>query len=53
MKRFKVYVCLEGTYDDIIAENEDDAFIQASDAAMLGGNWAWGVEEIEEVEEEE
>lgn len=48
MAIYKVWVCLEAEYDDIEAENEEDAFIQASDAAMLGGSWQWQAERIEE-----
>lgn len=50
MARYKVWVCLEAEYDDIEAEDEDDAFIQASDAAMSGGSWQWNVESWEEDE---
>ena len=52
MKRYRVKVWLEEEYDDIIAENEEDAFIQASDLAMSGGCWGQEVEEIEDVEDE-
>lgn len=48
MNRYKVHVILEAEYDDIYADNEEDAFIQASDAAMDGGCWACDVEEIED-----
>lgn len=48
MPRYKVHVVLEAEYDDIYADNEGDAFVQASDAAMDGGCWAWDVEEIAE-----
>lgn len=48
MNRYKVHVILEAEYDDIYADSEEDAFIQASDAAMDGGCWAWDVEEIAE-----
>lgn len=51
-KRYRVKVWLEEEYDDIIAENEEDAFIQASDFAMSGGCWYREVEEIETIEEE-
>lgn len=57
MKRYKVWVCLEEDYDDIIATDEEDAFIQASDFAMSGGSWQMKVEELEDLgndyEEEE
>jgi hypothetical protein len=52
MKRYRVKVLLEEEYDDIIAENEEDAFIQASDFAMSGGCWYQEVEEIGDVEDE-
>ena len=51
MPRYKVWVRLEAEYDDIIADNDEDAFIQASDAAMEGGSWSWNAEEIAEEEE--
>ena len=47
MKLYRVWVCLEAEYTDIEAENESDAFLQASDAAMSGASWDWEVEEIE------
>lgn len=49
MKRYKVWVCLEADYDDIVAENEEEAFIQASDFAMVGGSWQMEVEELEDL----
>lgn len=49
MKRYKVWVCLEADYDDIIATDEEDAFVQASDFAMLGGSWQMKVEELEDL----
>ena len=55
MRRYKVWVCLEATFDGeeaIEAENELEAFIQASDMAMSGCSWMWNVEELEEGEEE-
>ena len=53
MKKYKVHVCLEADYDDIEAENEEEAFIIASDAAMEGASWSWDAEEIEDAEDEE
>lgn len=56
MKKYRIRVCLECEYDDIEAENEEDAFLQASEYAMSGGSWSWDIldeEEIEESEEEE
>lgn len=52
MKRYRVKVCLEEEYDDIIAENKEDAFIQASNFAMSGGSWGADIEEIGDVEDE-
>ena len=52
MPKYKVWVRLEEEYDDIIADNDEDAFIQASDAAMCGGSWSWNAEKISEEEEE-
>ena len=47
MQKYKVRVCLvEQTYT-VDAENEEDAFIQASDLAMIGGCWDYEVEEVE------
>lgn len=50
MKKYKVYVCLEETYDDIEAESEDEAFLIASELAMQGGSW---VKDIEDVSKDE
>lgn len=51
MKKYKVWVKLECEYDDIEAENENDAFIIASDFAMNGGSWDFTVKETDKVEE--
>lgn len=48
MMKYKVRVCLEAEYDDIEAENEEEAFQIASDCAMEGGCWAYSVEEVED-----
>ena len=48
MPKYRVWVCLECEYDDIEADDEEEAFIIASDAAMGGGSWMWNVEEIED-----
>lgn len=51
MKRYKVWVCLEAEFDGdeaIEAETEEEAFIEASNAAMSGCSWQWTAEEIEE-----
>lgn len=52
MALYKVWVCLDEEYDDIEADSEEDAFIQASDAAMSGGSWEWEVKKIEEAQNE-
>ena len=41
---YKVWVCLEAEYDDIEAENADEAFQIATEAAMSGGSWDCVVE---------
>ena len=48
---YRVWVCLEAEYDDIEAENEDEAFQIASEAAMSGGSWDFVVEPMEEENE--
>lgn len=48
MKKYKVWVCLECTYNDIEADDEDDAILQASESAIEDANWKWYVEEIED-----
>lgn len=52
MAKYKVWVCLEETYDDIEADSEEEAFQIASDAAMEGGCWRWNAELIEANEKE-
>lgn len=47
MPRYRVWVRLECEYDDIEAENEGQAFLDASDFAISGGSWEWSVEEVE------
>lgn len=47
MAIYKVWVCLEAEYDDIEADDEEEAFQIASDAAMSGGSWNYTVEEVE------
>jgi hypothetical protein len=51
IKKYKVWVQLETEYDDIEAENEEEAFVKASEYAMNGASWRYEVTEIEEVEE--
>ena len=48
MAKYKVWVYLDGEYDDIEADNEEEAFIIASDYAMQGGDWQYDVKEIED-----
>ena len=48
MPLYRVLVRLEGEYDDIEAEDEEDAFLQASEYAIEGASWTWYVEEIED-----
>lgn len=50
MKTYRVWVCLECEYNDIDAENEEEAFLIASEAAMAGGSWAFCVKEVEDDE---
>ena len=53
MPYYKVWVRLTGDYDCIEAENEDEAFVIASDDAMSGGCWESCVEEISDDEDVE
>ena len=48
MKKYRVWICLENEYDDIEAEDKDDAILQASECAIEDANWEWYVEEIED-----
>ena len=48
MALYRVRVCLEGEYDDIEADSEEEAFIIASDCAISGGDWTYSVEPVEE-----
>lgn len=48
MAKYRVWVCLECEYFDIEAENEEQAFLEASDCAMKNGEWDWEAEEVEE-----
>lgn len=52
MAKYRVWVCLEAEYNDIEADNEEEAFIEASDCAMSGGDWQYRVEKIDDDEEE-
>ena len=46
MAKYKVWVRLEAEYNDIEAEDEEEAFIIASDYAMQGGCWEHEIEEL-------
>ena len=45
---YKVWVCLEAEYDDIEANNEEEAFLIASEAAMSGGSWSCEIQKMRE-----
>ena len=45
---YRVWVKLEEEYDDIEAESEEEAFLEASEYAMSGGTWERTVERIDE-----
>lgn len=51
MKKYKIEVILEETYDDIEAKSEEEAFIIASDFAMQGGCWSYKILKVEDMEE--
>lgn len=46
MPKYRVWVCLECEYDNIEAEDEDEAVLSASEYAIEDANWKWFVEEI-------
>lgn len=46
--KYKVFVRLEGEYEDIEADNPEEAFIMASDFAIGGGDWMYDVVPLEE-----
>ena len=48
MNKYKVHIILEEYYDDIYAEDEETAFVEASDFAMQGGDWGYDIELLEE-----
>lgn len=48
MPLYRVWVCLEGEYDDIEAADEDEVVLSASERAIEDANWKWFVEEIED-----
>lgn len=52
MKKYRVCIWLEGEYDDIEAEDEDDAILQASECAIEDANWKWFVEEVQDIKED-
>lgn len=47
MNKYHVWVSLEAEYDDIEANNIEEAFIEASDAAMAGGSWHFTIGKVE------
>lgn len=47
MKKYRVWVCLDCTYNGIEAEDEDDALLQATECAIEDASWKWLVEEVE------
>ena len=47
MSRYRVWVRLEAEYDNIEADSEEEAFINASDDAMSGADWQYDVELLE------
>lgn len=53
MALFKVWVRLEEEYDEIEADNEEEAFLIASEYAMSGGTWQHIVQHIGDCKEEE
>lgn len=53
MPLYRVHVELIEDYDDIEADNEEDACIIASDYAIKGGSWYMNAEEINEGENNE
>lgn len=48
MAIYKVWARLEVEYDDIEANNEEEAFIIASEAAMNGGSWEFYTKKLED-----
>ncbi len=48
MAKYKVWARLEGTFDDIEADSEEEAFQIASDALIDGGSWDYKVKRIED-----
>ena len=48
MAIYKVWARLEVEYDYIEANNAEEAFIIASDAAMNGGSWEFYTEKLED-----
>ena len=47
MSVYRVWVCLETSFDDIEADSEEEAFQIASEAAMNGASWQYTCELIE------
>lgn len=50
--KYKVWVRLEAEYDDIEADNENEAFLIASEFAQDGASWDWTVEEQVDAQDE-
>lgn len=48
MAKYKVWARLEGIFDDIEADSEEESFQIASDALIDGGSWDYKVERIED-----
>ena len=48
MAKYKVWARLEGIFDDIEADSEEEAFQIASDALIDGGSWDYKVERIKD-----
>lgn len=48
MPKYRVWICLECEYDEIEAENEEEAILSASENVIEDANWKWFIEEIED-----
>lgn len=49
MKKYRIEVILQETYDDIEAESEEEAFLIASEYAQQGGSWGYNILNVEEM----
>ena len=47
---YKVWVCLDAEYDNIEADNEEEAFQIASKTAISDGLWEWTIAPAKEDE---